>query len=128
MPLKRGTSNKTFRYNVREMAHRGYPINQAVAAAYTAKRHGGWHGSRRKTGRRIKPGIYWHKLPEGKRKIKGRYHLSPAHRRAISKGLRRHHRKRRNYRTYSRRRTLSPTHRRKISAGLRKYHHRRKRR
>jgi len=38
MPLKKGTSQKTFSSNVREMVHAGHPVKQAVAAAYSQKR------------------------------------------------------------------------------------------
>jgi hypothetical protein len=38
MPLKKGTSKKTFSSNVREMMHSGYPQKQALAAAYSQKR------------------------------------------------------------------------------------------
>jgi hypothetical protein len=38
MPLKKSTSNKAFRENVRAEAHAGKPIKQAVAIAYSVKR------------------------------------------------------------------------------------------
>jgi len=38
MPLKKGSSKKTFSSNVREMMHSGHPQKQAVAAAYAMKR------------------------------------------------------------------------------------------
>lgn len=38
MPLKKGSSRKTFEYNVREMMHAGHPQKQALAAAYSMKR------------------------------------------------------------------------------------------
>lgn len=38
MPLKKGTSRKTFESNVREMMHAGHPQKQALAAAYSQQR------------------------------------------------------------------------------------------
>jgi hypothetical protein len=38
MPLKKGTSKKTFSSNVRELMHTGRPQKQAVAIAYSQKR------------------------------------------------------------------------------------------
>ena len=38
MPLKKGKSKATFKSNVREMMHSGYPQKQALAAAYSQAR------------------------------------------------------------------------------------------
>lgn len=38
MPLKSGTSKKTFSYNVAEMVKSGHPQKQALAAAYSQQR------------------------------------------------------------------------------------------
>jgi len=38
MPLKRGTSKKTFSSNVRAEVRAGKPVKQAVAIAYAQKR------------------------------------------------------------------------------------------
>jgi len=38
MPLKKGTSRKTFEENVREMIRSGHPQKQALAAAYRQQR------------------------------------------------------------------------------------------
>lgn len=38
MPLKSGTSDETFRDNVREMIRAGHPREQALAASYRKKR------------------------------------------------------------------------------------------
>lgn len=38
MPLKTGTSQSTFKNNIREMVAAGHPQKQAVAAAYAQKR------------------------------------------------------------------------------------------
>lgn len=38
MPLKKGTSKKTFSENVAEMRNSGHPEKQAVAAAYAEQR------------------------------------------------------------------------------------------
>jgi len=37
-PLKKGTSKKSFQYNVSEMVKADHPVKQAVAAAYSQKR------------------------------------------------------------------------------------------
>lgn len=38
MPLKKGTSKKTFDYNVKTEKKSGKPINQALAIAYSMKK------------------------------------------------------------------------------------------
>ena len=38
MPLAHGTSRETFSSNVSDMVHAGHPLDQALAAAYRAKR------------------------------------------------------------------------------------------
>jgi hypothetical protein len=38
MPLKTGTSQGTFKHNIKEMVGAGHPVKQAVAAAYSQKR------------------------------------------------------------------------------------------
>lgn len=38
MPLKLGTSHKTFQSNVKEMIASGHKLDQALAAAYSTKR------------------------------------------------------------------------------------------
>lgn len=38
MPLKKGTSKKTFQHNVRQEIKAGKPRKQAVAIAYSVKR------------------------------------------------------------------------------------------
>ena len=38
MPLKKSTSPKAFKANIRAEAHAGKPIKQAVAIAYSVKR------------------------------------------------------------------------------------------
>ncbi len=41
MPLKKGSSKKTIRGNIREMVEAGYPQKQAVAASLTSARKTG---------------------------------------------------------------------------------------
>ncbi len=50
MPLKRGTGKAVFRTNIREMVKAGYPVKQAVAAAFREKRSSAAKKSRRKKG------------------------------------------------------------------------------
>jgi hypothetical protein len=38
MPLKKGTSQSSFKSNIREMVKSGHPVKQAVAAAYSQQR------------------------------------------------------------------------------------------
>jgi hypothetical protein len=40
MPLRKGRSKATFKFNVREMVKAGHPVKQALAAAYRQKRQG----------------------------------------------------------------------------------------
>lgn len=40
MPLEKGSSEGTFKRNVREMIRAGHPRKQALAAAYRQKRKG----------------------------------------------------------------------------------------
>jgi len=37
-PLKKSSSQKAFKENIREMVNSGHPVKQAVAAAYSVKR------------------------------------------------------------------------------------------
>lgn len=38
MPLKKSTTEKAFKGNIREMVKSGHPVKQAVAAAFATKR------------------------------------------------------------------------------------------
>jgi hypothetical protein len=38
MPLKKGTSEKTFKSNIKEMVKACHPVKQSVAVAYSQKR------------------------------------------------------------------------------------------
>lgn len=48
MPLKKSTSSAAFKSNVRAEIKAGKPQKQAVAIAYSVKRHAGKKGSKKK--------------------------------------------------------------------------------